>query len=166
MFPSNQLFTPVSRKTDILCRVTGFLHSPVRRLLPDAQRNQERRLFCRVIIAELKCSVLTKGMATPGNPGFGRLVVVAILVFLVALRGQNLRPTGPINLTLDATEINRQLLHAELAVPVNPGPLTLAYPKWIPGNHAPTGPIESLVGLKLFANGQPLAWRRDRVQHG
>ncbi len=78
------------------------------------------------------------------------------------LRGQN--PPGPIALTVDATEINRQLLHAQLSLPVNPGPLTLAYPKWIPGEHAPTGPIDSLVGLKLSAGGQSLAWHRDPVE--
>jgi hypothetical protein len=60
-------------------------------------------------------------------------------------------------LTLDATEINRQRLHAQLSLPVNPGPLTLAYPKWIPGEHAPTGPIDSLVDLKLSANGGNLS---------
>jgi hypothetical protein len=78
------------------------------------------------------------------------------------LRGQN--SPGPIALTVDATEINRQLLHAQLSLPVNPGPLTLAYPKWIPGEHAPTGPIDSLVGLKLSAGGQSLAWHRDPVE--
>jgi predicted metalloprotease with PDZ domain len=87
-----------------------------------------------------------------------------ILFFPLALRGENSGPAGPITLALDATEISRQLLHAQLAVPVNPGPLTLAYPKWIPGDHAPTGPIDSLVDLRISINGQPLAWRRDLVE--
>ena len=44
---------------------------------------------------------------------------------------------------------------------VRPGPLTLVFPKWIPGEHAPTGPIESMIGLVISANGQALAWTRD-----
>ncbi|MGH9354474.1 MAG: M61 family peptidase, partial [Terriglobia bacterium] len=42
-----------------------------------------------------------------------------------------------------------------------PGPLTLYYPKWIPGEHAPDGPILNLTGLKFSANGEPVRWRRD-----
>lgn len=91
-----------------------------------------------------------------------KFILVFTLLFPLTLRGENL--PGPIILTLDATEISRQLLHAQLSLLVNPGPLTLAYPKWIPGEHAPTGPIDSLVGLKLLANGQPLAWHRDLVE--
>jgi predicted metalloprotease with PDZ domain len=39
--------------------------------------------------------------------------------------------------------------------------MTLAYPKWIPGEHGPTGPIDGVTGLKISANGQRVAWRRD-----
>jgi hypothetical protein len=93
-----------------------------------------------------------------------KFIPFLVVSFPLALRGENPGPVGPMALTLDATEINRQLLHAQLSLPVNPGPLTLAYPKWIPGEHAPTGPIDSLVDLKLSANGQPLAWHRDLVE--
>jgi predicted metalloprotease with PDZ domain len=48
-------------------------------------------------------------------------------------------------------------------IPAKPGPLTLYYPKWIPGEHMPDGPIVNLAGLKFFAGGKPLAWRRDLV---
>ena len=40
--------------------------------------------------------------------------------------------------------------------------MTLLYPKWIPGDHSPTGPIAMLAGLTLSADGKPLAWRRDK----
>jgi predicted metalloprotease with PDZ domain len=53
------------------------------------------------------------------------------------------------------------MLHAQLAVPVQPGPLTLVYPKWIPGEHGPTGPIDDLAGIIFTANGQTLPWQRD-----
>ena len=48
-----------------------------------------------------------------------------------------------ISLTVDATQTPQKLLHSHLVIPVKPGPLTLYYPKWIPGEHGPDGPIDS-----------------------
>ena len=50
-----------------------------------------------------------------------------------------------------------------MSMPVKPGPMTLLYPEWIPGEHGPTGPIADLVGLKIAASGQEIAWKRDSV---
>ena len=69
-----------------------------------------------------------------------------------------------VTLTVDATDAARNLIHSKLRIPVKPGPLTLFYPKWIPGEHSPTGPINNMVGLKLTANGKPLPWQRDDVE--
>jgi hypothetical protein len=41
--------------------------------------------------------------------------------------------------------------------------MTLLYPKWIPGEHAPTGPVVDLVGLKISAGGRAIPWKRDAV---
>src|SRR5438093_12235728 len=71
---------------------------------------------------------------------------------------------APITLRLDATEAARKIYRAELTIPANPGPFTLFYPKWIPGEHAPTGPITDLAGLKIFAGGKTLDWKRDSVE--
>src|SRR6185369_1213587 len=71
---------------------------------------------------------------------------------------------APIVLHVDATEAPRKIYHSELHIPAAPGPLTLFYPKWIPGDHAPTGPINDLAGLRISANGQPLSWRRDSIE--
>jgi predicted metalloprotease with PDZ domain len=91
-----------------------------------------------------------------------RLVPWFVLLSVVApLRSAE--PTGPIELTLDATEAPRKLLHSKLVIPVAPGPLTLYYPKWVPGEHSPTGPINDLSGLKIKAGDKTLAWRRDDV---
>ncbi len=65
--------------------------------------------------------------------------------------------------TVDATDAPRGILKSHLQLPVTAGPLDLLYPKWIPGRHAPVGPITSLAGPRLTANGKPLAWRRDTV---
>src|SRR6202163_3704273 len=69
---------------------------------------------------------------------------------------------GPtVTLSVDASDAPRKIFHAQLTIPAAPGTLTLYYPKWIPGEHGPTGPIEDLAGLKFTANGQTLKWRRD-----
>jgi predicted metalloprotease with PDZ domain len=69
----------------------------------------------------------------------------------------------PIHLAVDLTDAPRNIYHAQLIIPVKPGPLTLVYPKWIPGNHRPSGPIENVTGLKMEASGQSLPWERDGV---
>lgn len=69
----------------------------------------------------------------------------------------------PIRINVDATDAPRRLLHATLRFPVQPGPASLLYPKWIPGEHGPTGPIDDLAGIRMTANGQPIPWRRDDV---
>jgi predicted metalloprotease with PDZ domain len=71
--------------------------------------------------------------------------------------------TAPIVINVDATEAPRRLLHATMQIPVKPGPMSLLYPKWIPGEHGPTGPIEDLAGVRIAANGQPIPWHRDDV---
>src|SRR5207244_7043670 len=71
---------------------------------------------------------------------------------------------APITLKVDASEAARKIYHAEMTVPVTPGPFTLMYPKWLPGEHAPTGPITDLVGLKIFAANRPVEWKRDPVE--
>ncbi len=70
---------------------------------------------------------------------------------------------SPIKLSVDASEAARRIFHARMTIPAKPGPMTLVYPKWIPGEHAPTGAIEDLAGLKITASGETLRWRRDDV---
>jgi predicted metalloprotease with PDZ domain len=69
---------------------------------------------------------------------------------------------GPtITIAVDASDAPRKMIHAQLRIPAKPGTLTLYYPKWIPGEHGPTGPITDLTGLKFMAGGKTLKWRRD-----
>jgi len=72
-------------------------------------------------------------------------------------------PPPPIRITVDLREAPRRIFHARLHVPAAPGPLTLIYPQWIPGEHSPSGPIVDVVGVKFFAGGKALTWRRDDV---
>jgi len=66
-----------------------------------------------------------------------------------------------ITLFVDASDAPRKIFHASLKIPATPGDLTLYYPKWIPGEHSPDGPINGLAGLKFTAGDRILQWRRD-----
>jgi predicted metalloprotease with PDZ domain len=68
-----------------------------------------------------------------------------------------------LTLAVDAGEAPRGILHARLTVPAQPGRLSLSYPKWLPGEHGPTGPITDLIGLTLSAGGKTIPWFRDSV---
>ena len=71
---------------------------------------------------------------------------------------------GTIALTVDATDVARGIFRVRETIPVaTAGRLYLLYPQWLPGNHAPRGPIDDVAGLTVSANGQPLAWKRDPV---
>jgi predicted metalloprotease with PDZ domain len=74
---------------------------------------------------------------------------------------------APIQITADLTEAPRKLYHAEIDLPVKAGALTLTTPKWIPGNHRPTGPVDDITGVVFTAmvdgKSQVLPWRRDDV---
>src|SRR5207245_9471539 len=71
---------------------------------------------------------------------------------------------APIRLNVDARDAARKILHAKLTIPVAPGALTLHFPKWIPGEHSPSGPIVNLAGLVITAGGRTIPWQRDPVE--
>ena len=66
-----------------------------------------------------------------------------------------------IQITADLSDAPRKLYHAEVDIPVTAGPVSLTTPKWIPGNHRPTGPVDDITGVVFTANGKVLPWRRD-----
>ena len=63
-----------------------------------------------------------------------------------------------VTISVDATTAPRKIFHATLKIPASAGDLTLYYPKWIPGEHAPDGPVTDLAGLKFSASGKTLKW--------
>jgi predicted metalloprotease with PDZ domain len=95
--------------------------------------------------------------------GFWTILVCAIVLPVAAQKNKPAPKSVPptITVSVDASDAPRKIFHAQLTIPAAPGTLTLYYPKWIPGEHGPTGPIEDLAGLKFTANGQTLKWRRD-----
>ncbi|HTX36157.1 MAG TPA: hypothetical protein VME43_14100 [Bryobacteraceae bacterium] len=68
-----------------------------------------------------------------------------------------------VQLNVDATGAPQRVIHVRMNMPARPGPMTLLYPEWIPGEHGPTGPIVNLVGLQFSAGGHTLPWKRDSV---
>jgi len=78
-----------------------------------------------------------------------------------ALRAQN--PPPPVKLEVDLRDAPRRVYHAKMEFPVRPGAFTLVYPKWIPGEHAPNGPIVDVTGVHFRGNGQEIPWRRDAL---
>ena len=68
---------------------------------------------------------------------------------------------GTLRLAVDATDLDHRVFRVRETIPVTPGPLTLFYPQWLPGNHGPRGPVDKLAGLTISAGGKPLTWSRD-----
>ena len=91
------------------------------------------------------------------------LTIVLILFPVVPGQAQTQDPRKPVRLSVDMREATKHIFHAKLVFPVAAGPLTLVYPKWIPGEHSPVGPIVNLTGLTFRAGGKEIEWRRDDV---
>ncbi len=86
-------------------------------------------------------------------------VLAAIILIGRGVAAEKAQTT--IALSVDATEAPRMILHSHEIISISPGALTLFYPKWIPGEHAPTGPVVDVAGLKILVDGKTIPWRRD-----
>ena len=117
--------------------------------------------------------VSTAGRSTAVDRRFSRLALAVAMALTAGTaaaqqaRTDDVPPpqdtpyTGTLKLHVDANDTAQGIFRVHETIPVKPGALTLLYPQWIPGDHSPTGPIAMLAGLKLSANGRPLAWKRD-----
>jgi predicted metalloprotease with PDZ domain len=76
---------------------------------------------------------------------------------------QDVAYPGSLTLKVDLADLDRRIFNVHETIPVKPGPLTLLYPEWLPGNHAPRGPIDGLAGLIISAGGHAVEWVRDPV---
>src|SRR5215472_15837110 len=90
-----------------------------------------------------------------------RLQWLALVISGFVVIGNARLKAESISLTVDATKTQNKILHMHLVMPVKPGPLTVYYPKWIPGNHGPDGPIANLTALMFEGGGKVIPWRRD-----
>src|SRR6202030_1853164 len=64
-------------------------------------------------------------------------------------------------LLVDETQAFRRIAFVHEQIRVQPGPIALAYPRWIPGEHGPTGPIENFASLRVRSGDATLPWTRD-----
>lgn len=92
-----------------------------------------------------------------------RGVMIVALLMVTALGGglAVAQSARPIALEVDARDVTRRIYHVREVIPVRPGRLSLHFPQWLPGAHAPRGPIDQMAGLRFTANGSELSWRRD-----
>src|SRR5579864_5368102 len=84
--------------------------------------------------------------------------IVAIFSFTPISSAQTIK------IHVDLTDAPRNIYHAQLSVPVRSGDVSLVFPKWIPGNHRPSGPLGGLTGIRMQAGGHPLVWQRDPIE--
>src|SRR5262249_31463565 len=118
-----------------------------------ARRGDAGRCFCAG--SGSGAGVRKAGVALSQNKG------IRLAGFLLFVASQAVAQIPPARIAVDATDSVRRIYHVRMTMPVKPGPLTLLYPQWIPGEHGPTGPITDLVNIRITANGSPIPWRRD-----
>jgi len=87
-------------------------------------------------------------------------VSAALAASATAVTSQTAAPAS-MTLVVDETHATQRIAYVHEEIRVRPGALTLAYPRWIPGEHGPTGPIENFAALRIHAGNATLAWRRD-----
>src|SRR6476620_12155285 len=92
------------------------------------------------------------------NKGLAALLLILLSCSASAIAQVNIR------LYIDASEAFRNIIHVKEVRDVRGGDIDLFYPKWIPGEHSPTGTINDVVNFYVTANGKPLEWRRDDVE--
>jgi predicted metalloprotease with PDZ domain len=71
--------------------------------------------------------------------------------------------SGEIRLAVDASDLERRIVRVHETLSGVGTDTVLLYPKWLPGTHAPEGPIDRLAGIKITASGAPVSWSRDPV---
>jgi len=86
-------------------------------------------------------------------------------IICLAVAGSALHGAEVVELVVDAHELPRKLLHSKMTFPVSAGQTSFWYPKWIPGIHAPRGPVENIAGLRFESpDGDTIKWKRDQIE--
>ena len=95
---------------------------------------------------------------------YARIALILLMANVYGWRAATAQTADdPARIDVDLRDAAKYVFHARLSLPVKPGPMTVVYPKWIPGDHSPVGPIFDLTGLKITAGGKEVAWKRDDV---
>ncbi len=93
-------------------------------------------------------------------PAMKRLSILALLT-LASLRA--FAAGSEATIFVDCSDARRGVFHSHIVLPAAAGPMTFVYPKWIPGEHTPTGPLMQMAGLHVHAGEREVAWTRDPV---
>ncbi len=72
-------------------------------------------------------------------------------------------PAPVMSISVDATDAPKKIFHSRMSIPASAGDFILYFPKWIPGEHSPDGPVVDTAGIFFYANGKPLPWHRDTL---
>jgi predicted metalloprotease with PDZ domain len=111
----------------------------------------------QILVATAICWAASFGAAS-ASPGPSSIAPV------VPVPAPRDRPyPGEIRLAINATDIDQRIVHVHETLTGSGADIVLLYPKWLPGTHAPEGPIDRLAGIKITSNGAPVAWTRDPV---
>jgi predicted metalloprotease with PDZ domain len=108
-------------------------------------------------VVALACCVIEVG-AVSASPG----PTPAALPARIAEPQDRAYP-GQLEVAVDATDMERRIVHVKERITGLSGASTLLYPKWLPGDHAPTGTLDRFAGFRATANGAPVSWTRDLV---
>ena len=124
------------------------------------------RLPATVLALALASTALPALAQSPGTPW----VTDAREAALALPRAQPIIPApqdrpypGVIQYRADVTDLERRIISVHQTVPVSAGPMTLLYPRYLPGNHAGTGPIQLVAGLTITGGGERIEWLRDTI---
>ena len=97
-----------------------------------------------------------------------RIVSLASALFVAnpcsIARAQLAGGARTMTLDVDASDAPMKIIHAALSMPARAGAMSLFFPKWIPGEHMPSGPVWNLNNFHVLADGHELEWRRDLVE--
>lgn len=94
---------------------------------------------------------------------WGKTIALAMTALVCGAGAIAQSASKPVKLDVDLREAPRRIYHAKMEFAVKPGPFALVYPKWIPGEHSPSGPITDVTGVKFLVNGKEVQWRRNTV---
>jgi predicted metalloprotease with PDZ domain len=121
-----------------------------------SRRGFHRRVAA--VVAALLCTGLATTAQAQNSPGPQPVPLPPPIV----APGDTPYP-GTISLLVDVTNVNDRVLSVQETIPLKGGDVTLLYPEWLPGNHAPSNLVEELAGLVITASGKRISWVRDPV---
>jgi predicted metalloprotease with PDZ domain len=90
-----------------------------------------------------------------------RYLLLALLAGSVVTSVAQEDKKADMSLTVDESQAARRIAFVHEEIVVMPGGVTLSYPRWIPGEHGPTGPIQQVAVLRIRSGDKTLAWTRD-----